>query len=489
MIGFVVRADSSMQQVSSPTAYREAVKLTSSNLLPPKSMSEKKRPSRRQFLYEAGAGAGVTVLGMQANAAEGVHPQKHARRDIRQMRFGVNYTPSKHWWYSWLDWDEKSIALDLRAIATLGMDHVRIQCLWPVFQPNINYVSEAALRRLRSLLDVADQCGLDVEVTVLNGWLSGYAFAPAWLEPKWQGAKRNIFNDPEIIEAERLLFKSIAQEVGHHPRFLGFDLGNELGVLQQRDFPVQTAEADAWARAMLGYCEQLSPGRLHVNGVDHVHWFANYGFSREHLANAGAATVLHAYILFTGALERYGYKGVGSLHLTEYCLELARAYQRDPLRPIWLQEFGASSEWMPTSYLPEFAEQTIRNAATCANVWGFTWWSSHDLDPRLKGFAKLEYDLGLLDTANRVKPAGKALSRLIREFRQRPPEVIPRPVALVISDDLLSAKPYPPDWGIAKPYMDLVAHGVRPAVVLEARLEDASYLKERGIKELVRIKA
>ena len=439
--------------------------------------SQATRLPRREFLLAALAAPGLAALGQ---------PAREAR--ARAIRFGVNYTPSNHWWYSWLDWDEKSIARDLKAIADLGMDHLRIQCLWPIFQPHINYVSHTALLRLRRLLDLAGHVNLDVEVTVLNGWLSGYAFAPAWIEPKWKGEKRNIFTDPEVIEAERLLFKSMAEEVGNHPRFLGFDLGNELGVLQQRDFPVTTAEADRWARETLAYCERLSPGRFHVNGVDHVHWFSSFGFSRENLANTGAATVLHAYILFTGALERYGYKGVGSLHLAEYCIELAHAYQHDLARPVWLQEFGASAEWMPAGYIPEFAEQTIRNAATCAGVWGFTWWSSHDLSPRLKGFAKLEYDLGLLDAENRVKPSGRLISKLVHEFRQRPPQILPRPAALVISDDLFSAKPYPPDWKVAKAYMDFVAEGVRPAVVLAERAKDAAYLKARGITELLKIK-
>lgn len=455
----------------------------------PNESRERRRASRegigrRAFILSALAGAGLGLL--DHPSAQGQVPGTGPRR---QLRFGVNYTPSKHWWYSWLDWDQQSIARDLQAIAALGLDHLRIQCLWPFFQPHINYVSATAVRRLRALLDLAAQVKLDVAVTVLNGWLSGYAFAPAWLEPKWQGAKRNIFTDPEIIEAEKLLFKTIAEEVGRHPRFLGFDLGNELGVLQQRDYPVQTSAADAWAQALLAYCERLAPGKFHVNGVDHTHWFANFGFSRENLANTGAATVLHAYILFTGALERYGYQGVGSLHLAEYCIELARAYQQDLNRPIWLQEFGASADWMPADFIPEFAAQTIRNAVTCAGVWGFTWWCSHDLNPRLKGFAKLEYDLGLLDAANRVKPAGQVIARLIRELRQRPPAALARPVALVIADELFTPKPYPPQWTVAKPYMDLIAKGVRPAIVLESRLKDAPYLKARGITDFVRVKA
>src|SRR5450432_322706 len=135
-------------------------------------MSEHKWPPRRDFLFKALAGASLTMLGRQLSSGR----TQDVKR-IKQPRFGVNYTPSKHWWYSWLDWDQKSIAADLQAIAALGMDHIRIQCLWPIFQPNINYVSDTALQRLRALLDLADQAGLDVEVTVLDGWLSGFAFA------------------------------------------------------------------------------------------------------------------------------------------------------------------------------------------------------------------------------------------------------------------------------------------------------------------------
>ncbi|MBB4682503.1 hypothetical protein HNR67_008621 [Crossiella cryophila] len=46
----------------------------------------------------------------------------------RRIRFGVNYVPSKNWWFSWADWDRASIARDLDRIAALGMDHIRIMC-------------------------------------------------------------------------------------------------------------------------------------------------------------------------------------------------------------------------------------------------------------------------------------------------------------------------------------------------------------------------
>jgi hypothetical protein len=61
------------------------------------------------------------------------------------MRFGANYTPSKHWWHTWLDFEPDSIRRDLDQLAGLGLDHVRVFPIWPVFQPNRGVVREKAV--------------------------------------------------------------------------------------------------------------------------------------------------------------------------------------------------------------------------------------------------------------------------------------------------------------------------------------------------------
>jgi len=405
-----------------------------------------------------------------------------------RLRFGANYVPRKGWWYCWEDWSPGPIAEDLRAIADLGLDHVRIQCLWPMFQPGISSVSESMLEKLRELLDASDRAGLDVEVTVLNGWMSGLQYLPAWVAPLKVSSRAhdgNVFADREVIEAEKLLFRRLADAVGGHRRFLGFDIGNELGVLQGISNPVTQEQADAWGTEILGYSDAIAPGKFHVNGADDSHWFADFGFSRENLANTGHATIVHCYVFFTGALDHYKYSEVGSLHLASYMVELAFAYQRDLGRRVWVEETGVSPEWMPESYLPEFMEHTVRNVVNTGKAWGITWWASHDIEPAIKGFDSLEYTLGLLEVHNRPKPLGRRLAALAEELRRAPPVVAPRSVALVIPDHGLSRKTSPADWTYAKPYMDLVGQGKHPAIVLKSRAGDAGYLKARGITELV----
>ncbi|MGA2649797.1 MAG: hypothetical protein ABSF28_04715 [Terracidiphilus sp.] len=404
------------------------------------------------------------------------------------LRFGVNFTPRKRWWYCWLDWDKQAIADDLSGIASLGLDHIRIQCLWPLFQPGINTVSDRLLDNLHSLLAAAADVGLDVEVTVLNGWMSGLSFLPPWVMPlarPQNGDNFNIFSSATVIEAEKLLFRRIAETVGGHRRFLGFDLGNELGVLMGMNNPVATNDADKWATDMLSYCDQIAPGKFHVNGTDHSHWFNDFGFSRPTLANTGHATVTHTYIYFDGVLGRYKYSDQASLHLADYMVELAYAYQKDLNRKVWTEEIGVSSKEMPTDFQPEYMDHQIRNIAATGKSWGVTWWSSHDIDPANKSFDYYEYELGLLDLENRPKPLGKKLKELAAELGHSQQGISPRTTALVIPDTGLSTKPWPPDWRFAKVYMDLIDKGKTPCIVLQSRLRDEGYLRARGIRDVI----
>jgi len=369
------------------------------------------------------------------------------------------------------------------------MDHVRIQCLWPLIQPGPTYVSELILGRLHELLDSADRAGLDVEVTVLNGWMSGYSFLPAWTMPLERPSKDhdgNIFTDPGVVEAEKLLFRRIADTLAGHRRFLGFDIGNELGVLQGLNNPVTEAQANAWATGILSYCDTIAPGGFHVNGVDHQHWFADFGFSRENLATAGHASVVHSYGIFTGAFTNYGGQGVGSLHLAEYMAELAYAYHRDALRRVWVEETGVvPDKYITAAYMPEYMEHLVRNAVGTGKLWGVTWWCSHDFDPSIRGFDDLEYQLGLLDREGRPKPLGRKFAALAAELRDVPQNAGSRATALVVPDRGLSTRTWPPDWSWGKPFMKLVERGKNPAIVLASRAKDEDYLRQRGITELI----
>lgn len=444
--------------------------------------------SRRDFVKKTSLGSAAVLLGAQSAGSSLVAAEKV--EGAQRLRFGANYTPRKRWWYCWLDWDRQAVAEDLSGVAGLGLDHIRIQLLWPLFQPGISSVSDRSLDNLYSLLDEAGKAGLDVEITVLNGWMSGLSYLPAWVKPlanPEKGEDWNIFTSQKVIDAEKLLLRRIVETVGTHRRFMGIDIGNELGVLQSLNNPVTQPQADAWATEILGYCAELAPGKFHVNGADHSHWFADIGFTRGNLATVGSATVVHSYIYFDGVLDRYKYSDPASLHLAEFEVELAAAYATDAQRRVWVEETGVANGWMPEEYKPVLMENSVRNIASTGKAWGVTWWCTHDIDPGIKDFSELEYNLGLLDLNNRPKPLGKKFAELAAELRKNPEPVVARPVGLVIPDAGVLKNSWPADWKIATPYMKLIEQGKRPAIVLASRAKDEAYLRSRGITELVEI--
>ncbi|HKU66486.1 MAG TPA: hypothetical protein VJP85_01805 [Candidatus Baltobacteraceae bacterium] len=400
----------------------------------------------------------------------------------RRVRFGANYVPSRTWWYLWSDWDPDGVRRDLHDVAALGMDHIRIQLLWPEFQPNAAAVSAQNLSRLLQLLDMAHEVRLDVEVTVLDGQLSGFLFVPPYLIDNRDGRVRNFIVDAELVQAQVRLFDAIAREVAAHPRFLGFDIANEIyWFTQPLHVAFSPAQGDAWMQRLLSHCERVAPGKMHVNGVDKWPYEAAkpQGFTRRALARAGAASVVHPWAGFGPIFPRYGPLSTAATHYAEFLVQYMQAFSAGGRRPMWIEEDGCSKVWMREELIPHWAQASIRNAASCDHLFGITWWCSHDVNPHLRGFNRLEYDLGLYTNDRQLKPLGRAISDLIDEFDRTPPQPLRRERALVIPDDEGS------DALLAR-YVRSVDEGVRPQIVLASRTNDLPYLRERGISELIR---
>ena len=128
----------------------------------------KRGVNRREFILSAtgSAAAGSLAASSSLFAMErdmgALNPESAVAIPSRSLavdrhRFGVNYTPSKNWWFCWNNWDADPIKRDLDAIAALGADHLRILLIWPYFQPNPRWVSPLHLERLDQLLTLMGQ--------------------------------------------------------------------------------------------------------------------------------------------------------------------------------------------------------------------------------------------------------------------------------------------------------------------------------------------
>lgn len=360
--------------------------------------------------------------------------------DRTAPRLGVNYTPSRGWFHSWLDFDPAAAARDLDAISALGVDHLRVLPLWPILQPDRTMINTRAVADLLALTDLAAERDLDVSVEVLQGHLSSFDFLPAWVG-SWH--RRNVFTDPDVVAAQARLVDVLGRELAGRPNALGLGLGNEFGQFaaarHPSAYPLDTAGAGAWLDALLGAAGRAWPTGLHQASFDDDVWFADdHPFTPRLAASRGALTVVHAWV-FGGVGRRYGADHPALAQFARYLVELARAWS-PPGRAVWLQEVGApraAHDGRPLVADAEaFLTDTVGALADAPDLWGITWWASHDVSRDLADFPELEYGLGLIDADNRPKPIGRALAEQAPRIRAARPAPAAGPVVeLALAED------------------------------------------------------
>jgi hypothetical protein len=420
----------------------------------------------------------------------------------RRPRFGANYTPSQGWFHHWLDFDLDAVRADLDSIADLGLDHIRVFPLWPVFQPNRTLIRPRAVEQLVQLADAAAERGLDVNVDGLQGHLSSFDFLPAWTQT-WH--RRNIFTDPDVVAGQTAYLRTLAAALADRPNFIGMTVGNEINQFSGPPHPdpdrITPAQAAGWLERVLAACEEGAPGRLHLHAAYDAAWYLDgHPFTPGHAATLGGVTAVHSWV-FNGTAQRHGRTGTATEHHAAYLIELAKAWAPDPHRPVWLQEVGAPAPVIPAEHAAAFTEATVANALDCQDVWGVTWWCSHDVSRSLADFPELEYSLGLLTNDRRVKPAGESIRRIVGEWRNRRYEPAPRTTALVVDiadiadigheaqgdgDTAPGRSVCAPGGAFFEAFAKLTEAGVRPAAVLAEHAGDGAHLAARSITEVVR---
>lgn len=405
------------------------------------------------------------------------------------LRFGANYTPSTNWMHSWLSLNLDDVRRDFAGLADLGLDHVRIFPLWTVLQPNRSLIRAEAVADVRAVVDAGAEFGLDVSVDVIQGHLSSFDFIPSWLYT-WHD--KNMFTHPDALSGQVALVERLAESLGDAKNFLGFTTGNETNQfsasVHPSPWPVTTAEAANWITTLLDAAESSAPDQEHVHSEYDAAWYLDgHGFTPALAARLGAMTTVHSWI-FNGTAQRYGGRSAASDRHAEYMIEVSRAFATDPRRRTWLQEVGAPSNCLTDDETPGFLEATVRNAARTDDLWGVTWWCSHDVSRSLVDFPELEYSLGLIDQSGAAKPIGRRFAEIIPELRERGPRV-PRELGIVIEvdddDTPVSRGALAPGGPIFEAWVQACESGVDAAFVTSTQAADARVLASRGITELV----
>lgn len=371
---------------------------------------------RREFLADSLLAAGAIT----SRAAGALEMTKTANRsglaraefDVNRHRFGINYTPSRNWWFCWNDWNPDPIRRDLDAIAGLGADHLRLMLIWPFFQPNPQWVSPAHLGRLDQLVALMGERKLDAVVTVFTGQLSGFYFLPPFTPAPGSrtSAGRAFFTDAETWAAQELFVRELARTLKPHANIIGFDMGNEINTCWQ----APTQEGDDWMQRMFTLMNEALLDHLHVNGVDHKPWFREDTFSPQALA-AARFPVMHCYPYWTGAVHYGGAMDPPSVKLLAGMAALIRSYAGTQDKPVWAGEFNTCIQSLSDKEQAAWLEKAVLAAIDEGVSW-FSYWDTHDVDRKFR-FNPLEYTLGLLTNDGRVKEQGRVFQHLAQSYR------------------------------------------------------------------------
>ncbi|MGA4670420.1 glycoside hydrolase 5 family protein [Propionibacteriaceae bacterium Y1923] len=402
------------------------------------------------------------------------------------MKYGVNYTPRRGWFHSWLDLDLGEVREDFDQIASLGLDHARIFPLWPLLQPNRTLVRPRGVDDVVKVAEVAGEAGLRVSVDALNGHLSSYDFVPSWLT-SWHAA--DLFTDPRAVSGQRLLVRELATALRGVPSVTGVTLGNEFTQFARPDHPqvsaARVADADRWLKALFTDLAEVWPEGKHYHSHDDSIWFTDtLPFTPRHAVTRGAATIVHSWV-FMQLGPLFGADSPELALFARYLCEVAAAWSPDAERRVWLQEVGAPRPWVSDAHAPEFLRSTIASAAAMPELHAITWWCSHDVSRDLADFPELEYSLGLFTSDGRPKPEAEALADVIAH----PPaaHLDERP-ALVFDADWTNGtgrSATAPGQELLGLWLDHARDGVVPALVRAADIVDDDLLVRRGITELL----
>lgn len=354
------------------------------------------------------------------------------------MKFGVNYTPRDGWFHSWLDFDRAKVRDDFATIRDIGADHVRIFPLWPILQPNRNLIRPRAIADVVATVEEASHAGLESSVDVLQGHLSSFDFLPSWVST-WH--RRNVFTDPEVVEAERALVKELGSALREIDGATGLTLGNEFVQFAASRHPdrdrITDSQADEWLDILLGEARRVWPSGAHVHSHDDDVWFDDtQPFTPLSATTKGDLTTVHSWV-FGRVGPRFG-KGAQCLPwFARYLCELAHAWSPHPNRRVWLQEIGAPETYVDQAEAPQFLTDTIdillgeRGGGISPGLSGITWWCSHDVSRELSDFPALEHTLGLIDSRGEPKPIGLAFKASAQKWANAQYAPIDRPAIQV----------------------------------------------------------
>lgn len=342
---------------------------------------------------------------------------------------GVNYWGSEKAIKMWDPFKPEIVERDFQQLQKMGVTHLRVFPLWPVFQPlNALYgpedvyeytlgedplpdtpagragVSEEACQNFHIFCDLAEKYHLKLLVGLITGHMSFRTYAP----PAFLG--KQLLTDPTVIKWQVRFVKYFVQRFKGESCIMGWDLGNEVSNMPG----MKNQPADAfyvWCCLIADAIRCCDPSRPVISGLDHSS--IEKGFSNlKSISEICDMHTTHPYNIFSTASD--------PLNTMKPILNLpfrCKISEDVSGLPTFVQEFGAIG-YMNCSRKTEadFYRAALWTSLT-HDCHGVMWWCAFDqghLDDAPYRWNNIGSDYGFLDKDGKEKPVAEEN----RRFRQ-----------------------------------------------------------------------
>jgi endo-1,4-beta-mannosidase len=274
---------------------------------------------------------------------------------------GVNFWSKTGGPRMWSNYDHDVVVKELQVLRDHGLNLTRSFFFWSDFMPTPDALDETAVERFVDFLDVHRALGMRTVPTLLVGHMSG----ENW-DPDWRGG-RDLYTDVWMVDRQAWFGEQMARRLAAHPAVAAWLVSNEMP-LYGGTAPAEAVTA--WAHLVVrglragGATQPISLGDgawgVESTGVDN-------GFRLRDLAGLVDFAGPHSYPAETDRARQ---------HLSAaFNCELAAVAGR----PVVLEEFGASSDFVSDDNLGHYYRQVLHNSLL-AGATGWLAWNNTDYD-------------------------------------------------------------------------------------------------------------
>jgi endo-1,4-beta-mannosidase len=335
----------------------------------------------------------------------------------------------------WRNYDPDTVRKELAVLREHGLGMTRSFFYWPDFMPEPDRVDDAMTDRFADFLERHAEADMSTVPTFIVGHMSGENWDPPWRDG------RDLYTDVWMVARQAWFAGEMVRRFGAHPAVCGWLVSNEMPIYSGGSAPREVIAA--WAQ-IIRDAVRAAGGQQPFSLGDGA-WGTQASSQHAGFALADAARLCdflgpHVYPVGDDEVRQH--------YTAAWECELAGTFGR----PVVLEEFGVSSDFVSGANAARYYRQVLHNSLL-AGATGWIGWCNSDYDD-LAGqdpyrHHAFELHFGLTDSHGHPKPPlteMKAFAETLRAVDIGRCQRAPADTALVVSSYLDTRRMCLPGW-------------------------------------------